>query len=564
MYIKNSYRSSILLRTFFLYTGMVFLFLAQPFHVKAEEKTLAFDWDEARIYFLLTDRFNDGDPTNNDPHGIGYDTSHPESYHGGDFQGIIDRLDYLEELGINTIWITPIVDNIEWNVRHGKQGEQYGYHGYWAKDFTEVDEHLGDLDTFKELIDQAHDRGIKIMVDVVLNHTGYGLKEWEPGEGIPHFPIPEEQAVFIGMLRENPVTNDEIKGELSGLPDFVTEDSEVRRQIIQWQVDWLERARTDRGDTIDYFRVDTVKHVESETWREFKSELLKMEPDFKLMGEHFGGSINDTGGYLGPDQMDSLLDFDFKNLADHFTRGKIEAVENLLKTRNEMLSETATMGQFLSSHDEDGFLYARVKGDEGLHKVAAALQITAKGQPVIYYGEEIALSGPTAGDMDRGEFNQNRYDFDWSLVEESEMHEHYKKLLNIRKDHSKVFAKGDRNHIAGTNQDGYSIFTRTFEDETVIVGLNIKEERADATFSVDLEPRTELIDLYNEETYSVSNEQTVTIELPENAAGGTAILIVGEVQTAASSGTNQTALYVVGLLVIIGGSIWYFRKKAKP
>src|SRR5690606_19879051 len=233
-----------------------------------------FDWDEARIYFMLTDRFYDGDESNNDLNGESYDTDHAQTYHGGDFQGIIDKLDYLEKLGINTIWITPIVDNVDWNVGHGQPWEyQYGYHGYWAKDFTKLDEHLGELSDLHELIKEAHDRGIKIMVDVVLNHVGYGLK---PGDtnthGLRNFPTDADPARFAGMIRTNPGFDDTTM-ELAGLPDFITEDPAVREQIIAWQTDWLEKARTPRGDTIDYFRVDSVKHVDGTTLRAFKNAL---------------------------------------------------------------------------------------------------------------------------------------------------------------------------------------------------------------------------------------------------------------------------------------------------
>ena len=351
-----------------------------PREIKADAD---FDWDEAVIYFLLTDRFKDGDPSNNDPNGENYDTTHAESYHGGDFQGILDQLDYLDELGINTIWLSPIIDNVDHNHRHGKEGAQYGYHGYWAKDFTTIDEHFGDLETFKVLIDEAHDRGIKIMVDVILNHTGYGLKMSDTGEAIPNFPTREEQAVFDSMLREKPQAGHDVLGEIYGLPDFITEDPEVRSQIIRWQTDWIERARTDKGNTIDYFRVDTVKHVEDTTWYAFKNELTKIKPDFKMIGEHFGGTYNNTGGYLNSGQMDSLLDFDFKRLASSYAHGSIERTEAELLKRNEALDHTATVGHFLSSHDEDGFLYYFMQGDEDLYKVAISLQLTAKGPPLI-------------------------------------------------------------------------------------------------------------------------------------------------------------------------------------
>lgn len=489
------------------------------------EDEAEFDWDEARIYFMLTDRFANGDPSNDDPHGVGYDINHPESYHGGDFQGIIDHLDYLDELGINTIWITPIVDNIDWDVREGKEGSQYGYHGYWAQDFTKIDEHLGDVETLKELINQAHDRGIKIMVDVVLNHAGYGMKESDSGEGIPLYPTDEVKMNFAGMLRENPVEGDEVLGELSGLPDFRTEDPEVRNQLIEWQTAWLDHARTDRGDTIDYFRVDTVKHVDDTTWHGFKNELTKIKPDFKMIGEYYGASINNTGGYLSSGQMDSLLDFDFKNQAASFIQGDIEGVEATLSERNTRINNTATLGQFLSSHDEDGFLITHADGDEGKFKVAAALQMTAKGQPVIYYGEEIGLSGKNAGDMDNQEFSENRYDFDWDRVEDNDMLEHYQKLLNIRAEYSNVFSKGSRQHLAGTNDNGYSIFVREYGKQSMIVGLNTNVEELESSFKVKYKAGTEVTDLYNEVTYTVSDDQTLTVDLPGNEKGGTVILV---------------------------------------
>src|SRR5699024_3127376 len=125
--------------------------------------------------------------------------------------------------------------------------------------------------------------------------------------------------------------------------------------------------------------------------------------------------------------------------------------------------------------------------------VAAALQITAKGQPVVYYGEEIGMSGVSAGNMDAGEFSENRYDFDWDRVEGdgADMLAHYEKLLNIRADYSVVFSKGDRMFVAGSDEEGYSVFARNWEDEQVLVGLNIGEDLVESSFEVDFEAGTE-------------------------------------------------------------------------
>ncbi|QNF29202.1 MULTISPECIES: type I pullulanase [Metabacillus] len=499
---------------------------------------LDFDWDEARIYFMLTDRFKDGDPSNNGANE--YDRNHAEAYHGGDFQGIIDKLDYIDNLGINTIWITPIVDNIDFNkgldftTAEGLEAKQYGYHGYWAKDFTALDEHLGDIETFQELIEKAHDRGMKIMLDVVVNHAGYGVngkmnEAWKADAD--NLPTDEEVAKLQGMFRtvdEDPT----VRGELDHLPDFKTEDTVVRAKIIDWQTAWLEKVRTDRGDTIDFFRIDTVKHVEDATWQALKNDLTGIDPDFKMIGEYWGASVANDGGYLGTGQMDSLLDFDFKEKAKAFVDGSIDSVETYLQERNNQLNNTATLGQFLSSHDQNGFLSEYVNGDVGKLKVASALQITSKGQPVIYYGEELGRSGKSDWEKE-GEtvlqFGQNRDDMPWGLLETEDpnamaLHKHYSTLLNIRAEYSKVFSKGTREKVAGGDAEDYLVFKRKYEEEQVLVGLNVTDSAKQATFVVDFPANTKLRDLYNEKEYVVNSNKEVTINIPADDNGGTVVL----------------------------------------
>ncbi|NMO97570.1 pullulanase [Paenibacillus lemnae] len=477
-----------------------------------------FDWDEARIYFVLTDRFMDGDETNN----FNVDKNHLEAYHGGDFRGLIDKLDYIEDLGVNTLWITPIVDNIDHNKGADFNGTQYGYHGYWAKDFTKIDEHLGDLDTFKELIDKAHDRGIKIMVDVVLNHTGYGLK---PGDTAP--VAPEDKDRFAGMLRTDGLSTaqDDIQGEVAGLPDFITESPEVRQQVIDWQTEWLERARTDRGNTIDYFRVDTVKHVDEATWKAFKNDLTTINPEFKMIGEYFGATVDSDGGSLQSGQMDSLLDFGFKDSAKNFVNGSVVAAEQYLADRESKLDNTRMMGQFLSSHDENGFLSEYVGGDKGKLMAAAAMQITSKGQPVIYYGEELGRSGKTGGDLSEGQFNENRRDMPWDQVEnEQKLLKHYQKLLQIRAQYSGVFSKGTRTSIAASDAQQYLAFDKQYQGKHLVTAIHVGTEAKTATFKVPFAAGSTVKDLYSGKSYAVSSNQNVSIVLPAMKDGGTVIL----------------------------------------
>ncbi|KMK75585.1 alpha-amylase family glycosyl hydrolase [Alkalihalobacillus pseudalcaliphilus] len=481
-----------------------------------------FDWDEARVYFLLIDRFFDGDPTNNDPYGVGYDTEERGAYQGGDLKGITKKLDYLEDLGINTIWINPIVENIVYDVRHADTDPEpgipyYGYHGYWASNFEEINPHFGTMEDFHELIDEAHERGMKIMLDVVLNHGGYGLKGSDAGnEHIPHFPTEEDRERFEGMFRDG--GTDTIKGELAGLPDFLTEDPEVRQQVIDWQVDWIEKSTTPNGNSIDYFRVDTVLHVEDTTWMDFKNELTREMPEFKMIGEAWGAGQHDDFGYLQSGMMDSLLDFEFKSLARNFANGSLEHVQGLLEERNKQLSNHATLGQFLGSHDEDGFLYS-VNGDVGKLLVASALQITAKGQPVVYYGEELGLTGAS-----NYPYYDNRYDMAWNDVEGNEVHEHYQTLLNIRADYSELFSRGDRSHVAGSDEEGYLIFERSYGEDKVLVALNTNEEAIEVELNIP-EMEGTLTDLYSQTEYEVENE-TINFEIPSMQDGATAIFVL--------------------------------------
>lgn len=490
-----------------------------------DKKDGDFDWDEAVIYFAVTDRFFDGDTSNNDAYGVGdYDTSDKggSSYHGGDFAGLTQKLDYLKDLGVNTIWITPIVENIT-SDQHDADTDTatYGYHGYWASDFTKLNQHLGTEEEFAALIDAAHSRGMKLMVDVVLNHAGYGTEKYfnnilEGADGKK-----------IKMLRDssNTVSGDDKQDALSDLPDFVTEDAEVRNQLIKWQTDWMEKYK------IDYYRVDTVKHVDSTTWSAFKNSLTKVNPDFKMIGEYSGAGYANTAGELGTGSMDALLDFDFNDFAKDFVGGKISTVENSLLKRNAALNNTATMGNFLNNHDDDTLQELLVKksgfSEEeayNLMKVAATLQITAKGQPIIYYGDELGQAG--ANDWP---YQTNRRDFDWKELEaqkadSNSIYNHYKTMLSIRNAYTDVFARGSRTSVLSSDEGGYDVIARRYGDTTLYVGMNINKKATEVTIPVSAEAGSKMENLYDGNEYTVSADKTVTVTIPAAKDGGTVIL----------------------------------------
>lgn len=478
-----------------------------------------FDWDEAVIYFAVTDRFFDGNSSNNDAYGTGtYAPNEGSMYHGGDFAGMKSKLDYLQSLGVNTVWITPVVENIEDVLGcDGYEGQHNsGYHGYWASDFTTLNKHLGTEQEFKALIDEMHRRGMKIMVDVVLNHAGYGTED-------------TFNNTFLAdkkMLRDSSTTvaGDDQKDALSSLPDFVTEDSEVRDLLIEWQTSWVSKY------DIDYFRVDTVKHVDDTTWKAFKNALTYIDPDFKMIGEYAGAGYATSAGQLGTGQMDSLLDFDFNDKALAFVNGDISGVESFMESRNTGIDNTATVGSFLGSHDEDGLMYRMINesgkfGKEkayDLMKVAATLQITAKGQPVIYYGEELGQTG-----ANNWPYQDNRYDLDWSAAnKDNDMLNHYKKLLSIRNSYTDVFAKGNRETVAIDDTNDTLVVSRTFNKQTLYIGFNVNQKDGkEVVLDLGVRKNAKFKDLYSGKTYKADKDGKITIMIPAAADGGTVILV---------------------------------------
>ena len=488
---------------------------------RVKENKNDFDWDESVVYFMVTDRFFDGNESNNTASGADTYGDNPGLYHGGDFAGVTTKLDYLQDLGVNTIWITPIVENVKGVAvtDEGSEDVPYNaaYHGYWASDFTKLNPTLGTTEEFETMISEAHKRGMRIMVDIVVNHAGYGT-----------------ESTFADMLRDKSVSEGDIKSWQSGLPDFATENADVRAKLVEWQTSWMK----DYG--VDYFRVDTVKHVDSTTWAALKNSTTEVNPSFKMIGEYYGAGYASNGSTLGTGQMDADLDFDFNDQATSFVSGNISSVESFLSSRNTALNNAYMTGQFLSSHDEDGFKASLMNGkgyteDEATSAalVAATLQLTAKGIPVIYYGEEVGLSG-----LNNYPYQTNRYDMDFSLATEDNVtYQHYKNLLSIRNAYTDVFARGSRKVVASSDEEGYDVVSRSYGGTTLYVGMNIKDTAKEVKVPVSLAAGTEVKDLYSGATYTVGSDKTVAVTIPAAKDGGTVIL--AEVKKTVDSGKTD-------------------------
>jgi len=234
-------------------------------------------WEDQIVYFIMIDRFSNGDSSNDDM-GYGESGSDNSRYNGGDLKGIIDKLDYVKGLGATAIWITPPVANQWWNpwVNYG------GYHGYWARDFKRVDEHFGDIELYRKLVKEAHERGLLVIQDIVPNHVGDYFRfvngEFELNtESIPT-SSPEQYPFSLNNFDDHETDhiyhwtpdisdfNDQyqkLNYQMSGLDDLNTENTAVVSALKDSFTFWIEEA------DIDGFRIDTVIYVPMEFWKEF-------------------------------------------------------------------------------------------------------------------------------------------------------------------------------------------------------------------------------------------------------------------------------------------------------
>lgn len=298
-----------------------------------------FSWDNATVYFMLADRFNNGDPRNDHSFGRqGDGKDEIGTWHGGDLQGIINKLDYIQSLGSNVIWISPIMEQIHGFVGGGSDGSFpfYGYHGYWPLDFTRIDPNFGDEQILQTLVDEAHKRGIRVLLDVIMNHVGYAtladLQDVGPqavvreSQGLParwsawkpegrygnwhgyssyiDYQSPAwsqwwgPEWVRADLPGYPTPGKDEVTTAIAGLPDLMTESSRtvslppllknkpdtqarplpnatVSDYLVKWHTDWIRKFG------IDGFRADTVKHVEPQAWAKLKREGIRALQEWK-------------------------------------------------------------------------------------------------------------------------------------------------------------------------------------------------------------------------------------------------------------------------------------------
>jgi pullulanase-type alpha-1,6-glucosidase len=441
---------------------------AQPGLTAADRQragnSLREDLTRERFYFVMTDRFANADPANDtggypvpagaDPKFVtGYDPTDKGFYHGGDLKGITGKLDYIKGMGTTAIWLTPSFKNNP--VQHYGTDTSAGYHGYWITDFTQIDPHLGTNADLKNLIDAAHDKGMKVFFDIITNHTGdviqtpgtYISKEQQPyrdasgktfddrdfvnGDTFPtldantSFPYVPTFATEAAKTAKTPAwLNDpiyyhnrgnaafkgdesDVYGDFSGNDDLFTENPTVRDGMIDIYSYWAKFG-------IDGFRIDTVKHVDTEFWQKFvpatrAAAASAGKPKFFEFGEVYDANPAKMSYYDTTGGLQATLDFGFQAQGVGFATGKSTDQLAALYADDDYYTDADSnayqLPTFLGNHDMGRVGYflqhGGVPAAEQLPRdlLAQQLMYLTRGQPVTYYGDEQGFTGD-GGDKD--------------------------------------------------------------------------------------------------------------------------------------------------------------------
>ena len=448
------------------------------------------------MYLIMPDRFANGDPTNDEPAEApgSHDRSKPRAYHGGDLRGIQNHLPYLKDLGVTTLWLTPVVKN----------GAPQDYHGYGAVDLYAVDPHLGALKDYQELVAAAHKQGMKILFDAVPNHVGPKhpwavnppLPDWFHGTLQHHIDsFSPLKGSFYGKAGGQAIGNDPFESLIDPhattpmrrnltegwffgiLPDMNTENPIVEQYLLQNSIWWAEISG------LDGYRIDTFPYVGRKFWANWHAGLRRLYPYLATIGEVFHPDPSVTsffaGGVRRYDGIDSGLStvFDFPTfftLRDVLLRnaptGRIADVlwHDALYAHPEMLVP------FFANHDVPRFASAE-GGTPAKLKLAFGLTLTLRGIPEIYYGDEIGMPG--GGDPD------NRRDFPGGWIgdandgftqagrtrDQQEIFSYVQALLRLRREHG-ALRRGQLWHLA--SDEFLYVFVRETEEERVVVAFN--------------------------------------------------------------------------------------------
>lgn len=451
------------------------------------------------IYLIMPDRFVNGDPSNDqfdDLKDKVADRKDPYSRHGGDLNGVTKKLDYLKDLGVTSIWMTPVLEN---NMPKMQEGTWWmsGYHGYWITDHYQVDKRLGGNQAYKNLVDEAHLKGLKIIQDAVYNHVGSHhhtvldlpmkdwLNQWSTYTGANH-----REELFM-----DPYASSEEKKIMIGgwfvphLPDLNLANPYCAKFVIQSNI-W---STEEFG--IDGWRVDTYKYCDEKFLNDINHALLREYPNLTVFGEAWTNTVP-SSAYFTENNLDvpfkhkvkGVTDFPLNSamynaLNDNF--GWTDGVTKLYMTLSQdfLYKDPYTNCIFLDNHDMNRF-YSMVGEDLSKYKMGLGLLMTLRGIPQIYYGTEVLMKNykdPNDAAV-RKDFpggwvtdSVNKFNVAGLNAKETEAFSYFKKLANYRKS-STVLAKGSLKQFIP--QNGVYVYFRKLGDQTIMCVANTNKVKS--------------------------------------------------------------------------------------
>ncbi len=498
------------------------------------------------IYLIMPDRFADGDPSNDNPANspkIANDRNNPRAWHGGDFRGIKNHLDYLKELGVTAIWLTPWYDNSNavTNCPH-PWCPATSYHGYGAIDYYGVEDHFGTFNDLRDLIESAHKVGIKVIQDQVANHVSVE-HPWSKSAPLADWFSPFAQNTFNNSVLLSPNASQAERDNLlhgwfnESLPDMNQDEPEVARYEIQNALWWV-------GATgIDGIREDTIQYMPRKFIRDWSTAILKQYPRFYMVGEVFETDSAQTaffqGGKTGWDGVDTKLpsDFDFnlwRTSFDVFSGKKpMRALRDVLKYDG-LYPNVNNITTISGNHDTDRFMSLEGATTEGamLH---LAFLLSVRGIPQIYYGEELGMLGDHDPDNRRdfpgGWISDTRSAFtkEGRTPEEQKMFEWTRDWIYLRRKSNalKIGKTIDRFYDNEVYVMQRGDFTGRF-----LLAFNISKNERNVSFNIEKRFDGEIIDIIigKEGKTNFSNSK-VTITLPPKSATAYKILTKHQLQT---------------------------------
>lgn len=403
-------------------------------------------WSDEVIYFPLTDRFHNGDSSND----IGLHPEDPKGFHGGDLKGLTDKLDYIKDLGATTLWLAPIQQNT-YEAQFGDY-HAYGFHGYWINDHEKVEPRQGTKEDAINLVKTAHEKGMRVVLDTVLNHTG------------PDHPFVKDPTKHDWFHHEGGIYNWDDQhqlenGELGGLPDLNQSNPECYQYLLNNTAGWVK----DLG--VDGVRLDAIKHVSADFWSKFVPDLkAKVDnPNLFVLGEVLHGDPN----YVAPYQK-AGIDYVF-DIPLYYTMRDVFGGDAPASKLGDRLAEDhayqdpSKLVTLLDNHDFPRFMHtAKGTGDERVERLelATTFLATVRGIPSVYYGTEVAMEG--------GDDPDNRADMQFDR--KPEVRQYFTKVMGIRAN-SEPLKRGEQLEM-WKDDKVYAFARRTEKEEAVCVFNN--------------------------------------------------------------------------------------------